>query len=76
MMNKAKWFAVKKLSIGEIFAKSANQIVPLKFCEGTGMLYCIHLTPLSSLRVEEVSGNETIFMFMCYQCITLSSSVV
>ena len=45
MMNKAKWFAVRKLSIGEIFAKSANQIVPLKFCEGTGMLYCIHLTP-------------------------------
>ena len=30
VMSKAKWFAVKKSSIGEIIATSANQIVPPK----------------------------------------------
>ena len=29
MMNKAKWFAVRKPSTGEIIATSANQIVLL-----------------------------------------------
>ena len=28
MMSKAKWFAVRKPSTGEIIAKSANQIAP------------------------------------------------
>ena len=31
MMSKAKWFAVRKPSTGEIIATSANQIVPPKF---------------------------------------------
>ena len=51
-MSKAKWFAVRKPSTGEIIAKSANQIVPPKFRGGTKMLYYIHQTPLSS-------GDET-----------------
>ena len=42
-------------------AKSANQILPLKFCGGTEVLYYIHLAPLSSWRVEGESGFQTIF---------------
>ena len=42
-MSKAKWFAVRKPSTGEIIDKSANQIVPPKFRGGTKMLYYIHL---------------------------------
>ena len=41
MMSKAKWFAVRKCSTGEIIATSANQIVPLKFRGPTKMLYYI-----------------------------------
>ena len=44
-MSKAKWFAVRKPSTGEIIAKSANQIVPPKFLGGTKILYYIHQTP-------------------------------
>ena len=58
-MSKAKWFAVRKPSTGEIIATSANQIVPLKFPGPTKMLYYIHQTPLSSCNVEGGSGNET-----------------
>ena len=58
-MSKAKWFAVRKPSTGEIIAKSANQIVPPKFCGGTKILYYIHQTPLSSWRVDGGSGDET-----------------
>ena len=58
-MSKAKWFAVRKPSTGEIIAKSANQIVPPKFRGGTKILYYIHQTPLSSWRVEGGSGDET-----------------
>ena len=60
-MSKAKWFAVRKPSTGEIIAKSANQIVPPKFRGGTKMLYYIHQTPLSPWRVEGGSGDETTF---------------
>ena len=45
MMSKAKWFAVRKPSIGGIIATSANQIVPPKFRGPTKMLYYIHQTP-------------------------------
>ena len=38
-------------------AKSANQILPLKFCGGTEVLQYIHLTTLSSWRVEGESGS-------------------
>jgi len=31
VMSKAKWFAVRKPSTGEIIGTSANQIVPPKF---------------------------------------------
>ena len=58
-MSKAKWFAVRNPSTGEIIAKSANQIVPPKFRAGTKILYYIHQTPLSSWRVEGGSGDET-----------------
>ena len=44
-MSKAKWFAVRKPSTGEIIATSANQIVPPKFRGPTKMLYYIHQTP-------------------------------
>ena len=59
-MSKAKWFAVRKPSTGEIIAKSANQIVPPKFRGGAKVLYCIHQIPLSSWRIEGESGDETI----------------
>ena len=59
MMSKAKCFAVRKPSTGDIIATSANQIVPPKFRRGTKMLYYIHQTPLSSWRVEGESGDET-----------------
>ena len=49
----------KEASTGEIIAKSANQILPPKFREGTKILYYIHQTPLSSWRVEGGSGDET-----------------
>ena len=42
-------------------AKSANQILPLKFCGGTEVLHYIHLTTLSSWRVEGESGFRTIY---------------
>ena len=58
MMSKAKWFAVRKPSTGEIIATSANQIVPLKFC-GPIKMYYIHQTPFSSCSVEGGSGDET-----------------
>ena len=32
VISKGKWFVVRKPSSGEIIAKSANQIVPPKFC--------------------------------------------
>ena len=51
-MSKAKCFAVRKPSTGEIIAISANQIVLPKFCGGTKMKYYIHQTPLSSWSVE------------------------
>ena len=56
-MSKAKWFVVRKSSTGEIIAKSANQIVPMKFCRGT-KLYSPD--PLSSWRIEGGAGDETI----------------
>ena len=62
MMSKAKWFAVRKPSTGEIIAKSANQIVLPKFRGGTKILYYIHQTPLSSWRVEGGSGDETMWI--------------
>ena len=62
-MSKAKWFAVRKPSTGEIIAKSANQIVPPKFRGGTKILHYIHQTPLSSWRVEVGSGDETNLQF-------------
>ena len=58
MMSKAKRFAVRKPSTGEIIATSANQIVLPKFCGPTKMLYYIHQTPLSSCSVEGGSGDE------------------
>jgi len=58
-MSKAKWFAARKPSAGEIIATSAIQIVPLKFHGPTKMLYYIHQTPLSSCSVEGGSGDET-----------------
>ena len=54
-MGKAKCFVVRKPSIGEIIAKSANQIVLPKFYGGTKMYY-IHQTLLSSWRVEGGGG--------------------
>ena len=51
-MSKAKWFAVRKPSTGEIIAKSANQIVPPKFRGGTK--FCTIFTrppfPLGGLK--------------------------
>ena len=38
VMSKAKWFAVRKPSTGEVIATSANQIVPPKFRGPTKML--------------------------------------
>ena len=61
MMSKAKWFAVRKPSTGEIIATSANQIVPLKFRGPTKMLYYIHQTPPFLFSVEGGSGDETTF---------------
>ena len=59
-MSKAKWFAVRKPSSGEIIATSANQIVPPKFRGPTTILYYIHQTPLFSCSVVEGgSGAET-----------------
>ena len=58
-MSKAKWFAVKKPSTGEIIATSANQIVPPKFRGPKKMLYYIHQTHLSSCSAEGGSGDET-----------------
>ena len=58
MMSKAKWFAIRKPSTGEIIATSANQIVPPKF-RGPTKMYYIHQTPLSSCSVEGGSGDET-----------------
>ena len=43
VMSKAKWFAVRKPSTGEIIATSANLIVPPKFRGPTKMLYYIKL---------------------------------
>ena len=43
--SKAKLFAVRKPSTGEIIATSANQIVLPKFRGPTKMLYCIHQIP-------------------------------
>ena len=54
MMSKAKWFVVRKLSTGEIIAKSANQIVPPKF-RGT---LTLTLT-ISYCSGEGGSGDET-----------------
>ena len=61
-MSKARWFVVRKQSTGEIIAKSANQIVLLKFCGGKKC----NQTFLSSPRVERVSGNETIHVYPAY----------
>ena len=58
-MSKAKWFAVRKPSTGEIIATSANQIVPPKFRGPTNILYYIQQTPFSSCSVEGGSGAET-----------------
>ena len=58
-MSKAKWFAVRKPSTGEIIATSPNQIVPPKFRGPTKMLYYIHQTSLFSSSVEGGSGEET-----------------
>ena len=54
LMSKAKWFAVRKPSTGEVIATSTNQIVLQKFLKFRGptkMLYYIHQTPLSSCSV-------------------------
>ena len=74
-MSKAKWFAVRKPSTGEIIATSANQIVPLKFRGPTKMLYYIHQTLLSSCSVEGGSGDETSVTctpLCAYMCLVLS----
>ena len=62
-MSKAKCFAVKKPSTGEIIAIPPNQIVLPKFCRGTKMMYYIHQTPLSSWSVEGRSGYKTIHAY-------------
>ena len=62
-MSKAKCFAVRKPSKGEIIAISPNQIVLPKFCGGTKMMYYIHQTPLSSWSVEGRSGYKTIHAY-------------
>ena len=58
MMSKSKWFVVRKPSTGEMIATSANQIVPLKFCGGTKMLYYIHQTPFSLGVLKGVLGTR------------------
>ena len=62
MMSKAKWFAVRKPSTGEIIGTSANQIV----------LHYIHQTPfpLTVLKQEKpvCSKNVHHFSVMSYSC--------
>ena len=41
-MSNTKYFAVRKPSLGEIIATSANQIVRLKFYGGIKLLYYIY----------------------------------
>ena len=62
-MSKAKCFAVRKPSTGEIITMSPNQIVLPKFCRGTKMIYYIHQTPLSSWSVEGGLGTR-LYMHM------------
>ena len=59
-MSKAKWFAVRKPSTGEIIATSANQIVPPKFLGPTKILYYIHQTPFPLAVLKgDLHGAET-----------------
>ena len=54
MMSKAKWFAVRKPSKGEIIATSVNQIVPLKFRGPTNILYYRVLQNLCNTQAQSV----------------------
>ena len=56
-MSKAKWFAVRKPSTGEIIATSASQIVPSKFRGPTKMLYYGFLIDLVGFGL--VQSNST-----------------
>ena len=72
MMSKAKWFAVRKPSTGEIIATSANQIVPLKFCGPTKMLYYIHQTPVPLAVLKGGLGTRLsckVFIIEIWQCV-------
>ena len=59
MMSKAKWFAVRKPSTGEIIGTSANQIVPPKFRWTYKNFVLYSPDPLSSCSVEGESGAKT-----------------
>ena len=57
-MSKAKWFAVRKLSTGEIIAISANQIVSQKFRGGTKNVVLYSPDPFSSWSVDGGLGTR------------------
>ena len=52
MGSKAKWFAVRKPSTGEIIATSVNQIVPPKFRGPTKILYYRVLQNLCNTQAQ------------------------
>ena len=75
MMSKSKWFVVRKPSTGEMIATSANQIVPLKFCGGTKMLYYIHQTPFSLGVLKGVLGTR-LHVFFFFQITPTTGLIV
>ena len=62
MMSKAKWFAVRKPSTGEIIGTSANQIVPPEISGGpTKILYYIHQTPFPLAVLKGSLGLRLVY---------------
>ena len=71
MMSKAKWFAVRKPSTGEIIATSANQIVPPKSAGPTTMLYYITRPPFPLAVLKGGLGTRLV-QYMHEHCRTLA----
>ena len=64
LLNKAKWFAVRKPSTGEIIAMHISQSDCPAEIPWTYKNVVLHQTPLSSCSVEGGSGDETSLLYV------------
>ena len=65
-MSKAKWFAVRKPSTGEIIATSASQIVPSKFPWTYKNVVLCSPFPLGALK-GDLGRRLPSYKFITYQ---------